>query len=149
MATEFKLPEVGEGITSGTVVGVLVSVGDTISEDQAILELETDKAVVEVPSTVSGVVQEIRVKENEEASVGQVVLVVGEGDGAGDSAAAEVSEEAETQAEADAPQGEPEASSSEEEEAVRAEGTEAAPSEKAPDTEKPASPKTTDRKSVV
>ena len=80
MATEFKLPEVGEGITSGTVVGVLVSVGDTIEKDQAVLELETDKAVVEVPSNVAGVVQEIRVNENEEASVGQVVLVVGEGD---------------------------------------------------------------------
>ena len=84
MATEFKLPEVGEGITSGTVVGVLVSVGDTISEDQAVLELETDKAVVEVPSSVAGVVQEIRVSENEEASVGQVVLVVGEGDAPAD-----------------------------------------------------------------
>lgn len=82
MATEFKLPEVGEGITSGTVVGVLVAVGDTISEDQAVLELETDKAVVEVPSSVAGVVQEIRVKDGEEASVGQVVLVVGEGNGA-------------------------------------------------------------------
>ena len=84
MATEFKLPEVGEGITSGTVVGVLVAVGDTIEKDQAVLELETDKAVVEVPSSVAGVVQEIRVSENEEASVGQVVLVVGEGDSSGD-----------------------------------------------------------------
>ena len=64
MATEFKLPEVGEGITSGTVVGVLVSVGDTIEEDQPVLELETDKAVVEVPSSVAGVVQEIRVNAN-------------------------------------------------------------------------------------
>ena len=84
MATEFKLPEVGEGITSGTVVGVLVSVGDTISVDQPVLELETDKAVVEVPSSVAGVVQEIRVNDNEEASVGQVVLVVGEGDAPAD-----------------------------------------------------------------
>ncbi len=87
MATEFKLPEVGEGITSGTVVGVLVAVGDTIEKDQAVLELETDKAVVEVPSSVAGVVQEIRVNENEEASVGQVVLVVGEGDSSGDAPA--------------------------------------------------------------
>lgn len=137
MATEFKLPEVGEGITSGTVVGVLVSVGDTISEDQAILELETDKAVVEVPSSVSGVVQEIRVKENEEASVGQVVLVVGEGDGADDSVAGET--ETKAAAEADAPQAEPEASSREEEEAAGAKGTEATSPEKAPDAEKPSS----------
>ena len=89
MATEFKLPEVGEGITSGTVVGVLVSVGETVAVDQAVLELETDKAVVEVPSSVAGVVKEIRVKENEEASVGQVVLVVGEGDAPADAEAAD------------------------------------------------------------
>ena len=89
MATEFKLPEVGEGITSGTVVGVLVAVGDTITQDQAVLELETDKAVVEVPSSVAGVVQEIRVKANEEAAVGQVVLVVGEEGAATDAASAE------------------------------------------------------------
>ena len=86
MATEFKLPEVGEGITSGTVVGVLVSVGDTIEKDQPVLELETDKAVVEVPSSVAGVVQEIRVSDNEEASVGQVVLIVGDEGAAGETA---------------------------------------------------------------
>ena len=86
MATEFKLPEVGEGITSGTVVGVLVAVGDTIEKDQPVLELETDKAVVEVPSSVAGVVQEIRVSDNEEASVGQVVLVVGDEGAANDTA---------------------------------------------------------------
>ncbi len=96
MATEFKLPEVGEGITSGTVVGVLVAVGDTIEKEQPVLELETDKAVVEVPSSVAGVVQEIQVKENEEASVGQVVLVVGDKGAAGDTA----EETADTNAEA-------------------------------------------------
>ncbi|MDZ7705262.1 MAG: dihydrolipoyllysine-residue acetyltransferase [Trueperaceae bacterium] len=78
MATEFKLPEVGEGIEAGTVVSILVSVGDKIEEDQPVLELETDKAVVEVPSSVSGVVQTINVKENEEATVGQVILTVDE-----------------------------------------------------------------------
>lgn len=82
MATEFKLPEVGEGIESGTVVGVLVSTGDSIEVDQPVLELETDKAVVEVPSSVAGVVKEIKVKENEEAKVGQVILTVEEGEGA-------------------------------------------------------------------
>ena len=80
MATEFKLPEVGEGIESGTVVGVLVSVGDTIEEDQPVLELETDKAVVEVPSSVSGTVKEIKVSENDEVSIGEVVLVIGDAD---------------------------------------------------------------------
>ncbi|HEX7022495.1 MAG TPA: 2-oxo acid dehydrogenase subunit E2 [Trueperaceae bacterium] len=78
MATDFKLPEVGEGIESGTVVGVLVSVGDAIEKDQPVIELETDKAVVEVPSSVAGVVKDIGVKEGEEARVGQVILRVEE-----------------------------------------------------------------------
>lgn len=76
---EFKLPEVGEGITKGTVVNVLVKVGDTIAKDQSVIELETDKAVVEVPSNVAGVVQEVRVQANKEANIGDVILVVGEG----------------------------------------------------------------------
>ena len=76
---DFKLPDVGEGIDSGVVVSVLVSVGDTVEVDQPVIELETDKAVVEVPSDVSGVVEEINVKENDEAKVGQVLLTLGEG----------------------------------------------------------------------
>ncbi len=79
MSTEFKLPEVGEGIEVGTVVSVLVAEGDRIEVDQAVLELETDKAVVEVPSTVAGVVRKIHVQANEEAKVGAVVLTVDEG----------------------------------------------------------------------
>ncbi len=82
MATEVKLPEVGEGIESGTVVGVLVKVGDRIAEDQPVIELETDKAVVEVPSTAAGVVASIEVKENQEAKIGQVILTVDAGDAA-------------------------------------------------------------------
>jgi pyruvate dehydrogenase E2 component (dihydrolipoamide acetyltransferase) len=78
---EFKLPEVGEGISKGTVVNVLVKVGDTIAKDQPVIEFETDKAVVEVPSNVAGVVQEIKVKANQEAKIGDVVLVVGESAG--------------------------------------------------------------------
>ena len=76
MAKEFKLPEVGEGVESGTVVGVLVAEGDTIDEDQPVLELETDKAVVEVPSSVAGVVASIEVGEGDEVSVGQTILTV-------------------------------------------------------------------------
>jgi len=72
------LPEVGEGIAGGTIVGVLVAIGDRITLDQPLLELETDKAVVEVPSPLAGVVQEIAVKENEEAKVGQVILSIEE-----------------------------------------------------------------------
>lgn len=76
MSTEFKLPELGENIEAGDVVSVLVSVGDRIEVDQPILELETDKATVEVPSSVSGVVQEVHIKEGDKASVGQVILTV-------------------------------------------------------------------------
>ena len=86
---EFKLPEVGEGIESGVVVSILVSVGDTVEEDQPVLELETDKAVVEVPSNVSGTVESINVEEGEEAEVGQVILTLGDGDGAEDDSADE------------------------------------------------------------
>jgi pyruvate dehydrogenase E2 component (dihydrolipoamide acetyltransferase) len=78
VSTEFKLPEVGEGIEAGTVVSVLVSEGDRIEVDQAVLEFETDKAVVEVPSSVAGVVRQIHVKANEEVKVGQTVLTVDE-----------------------------------------------------------------------
>jgi len=76
VATEFKLPELGENIQAGDVINVLVSVGDTIAEDQPVLELETDKATVEVPSSVSGVVKEIHVKVGETAQVGQLILTL-------------------------------------------------------------------------
>jgi pyruvate dehydrogenase E2 component (dihydrolipoamide acetyltransferase) len=75
---ELKLPEVGEGIESGTVVAVLVKVGDRIEVDQPLLELETDKAVVEMPSTVAGVVTKVHVQPNTEARIGQVVVTVDE-----------------------------------------------------------------------
>ncbi len=80
MATEFTLPVLGENIEKGTVVKVLVAVGDVIEKNQPLLELETDKAVLEVPSGVSGTVSEIKVAEGATVSVGQVVLLV---DGAG------------------------------------------------------------------
>ena len=79
MATEFKLPELGENVTAGDVVRVLVKAGDTIAKDQPILELETDKATIEVPSSVSGTVNDIRVKQGERVKVGQVVLTVDDG----------------------------------------------------------------------
>ena len=54
MATDFTLPELGENITAGDVLRVLVKPGDTIAKDQPVLELETDKATIEVPSSVAG-----------------------------------------------------------------------------------------------
>jgi len=76
MATEFKLPELGENIETGDLVRLLVSAGGSIAEGQPVMELETDKAVVEVPSSVSGTVKEIRVKEGEKVKVGQVIFTL-------------------------------------------------------------------------
>ncbi len=81
MPTEFKIPELGENVTSGDVVRVLVKPGDTVAKDQPLLELETDKATIEVPSTVAGTVKEIKVKQGDKVSVGQLVLTV-DGNGA-------------------------------------------------------------------
>ncbi|HSE43354.1 MAG TPA: biotin/lipoyl-containing protein, partial [Acidobacteriota bacterium] len=81
MATEFKLPELGENIDTASVIKVLVKPGDTIQKDQPVLELETDKATIEVPSSISGVVKEIRVQEGGKAEVGQVVLTVDDASG--------------------------------------------------------------------
>ncbi|HZQ67369.1 MAG TPA: dihydrolipoyllysine-residue acetyltransferase [Terriglobales bacterium] len=77
--TEFKLPELGENIDQGDLVRLMVSPGEKISEGQPVMELETDKAVVEVPSSMAGTVKEIRVKEGEKVKVGQVIFTVENG----------------------------------------------------------------------
>ncbi|HEV8318214.1 MAG TPA: 2-oxo acid dehydrogenase subunit E2 [Vicinamibacterales bacterium] len=85
---EFKIPELGENVTSGDVTRVLVKVGDTIEQDQPVIELETDKATIEVPSSVAGVVKEIKVKAGDKVKVGSTVLTVDEA-GAAEKAGAE------------------------------------------------------------
>jgi pyruvate dehydrogenase E2 component (dihydrolipoamide acetyltransferase) len=70
------LPELGEGIETGDVIQLLVAVGETIVKDQPVMELETDKAVIEVPSPVGGVVQTIHVQAGDKAAVGQRILTV-------------------------------------------------------------------------
>ena len=77
MATEFTLPDLGENITSGDVVSVLVSAGDTVTAGQAVLEVETDKAVIEVPCPTAGVVGEVLVKKGETVNVSQPLLTFG------------------------------------------------------------------------
>ncbi len=79
MATEFKLPELGENIESADVASVLVKEGDTVKKDQAIIEIETDKATIEVPSTVEGTITKLFVKSGDKIKVGSVVMVVDEG----------------------------------------------------------------------
>jgi len=78
---DVKLPNLGEGADSGTVVGVLVNVGDMVSEGQTILELENEKAIAPIPAPASGKVAKVLVKEGQKLSVGQVILTL-EGDGA-------------------------------------------------------------------
>jgi len=82
MATEIKLPMLGENVESGVVLNVLVSEGSEVAEGQPVIELETEKATVEVPASASGRVKEISVKEGETIKVGQVILVLEEGAGA-------------------------------------------------------------------
>jgi pyruvate dehydrogenase E2 component (dihydrolipoamide acetyltransferase) len=76
---DFNLPELGENITAGDVLRVLVQPGDAIAKDQPVLELETDKATIEVPSSVTGQVREIKVKAGDKVKVGQPILSVDEG----------------------------------------------------------------------
>lgn len=74
MAKVFTLPELGENIKAGDVVKVTVKAGDSVKKDQIVLELETDKAVVEVPSSVEGTVTKVHVKAGEKAQIGQTIL---------------------------------------------------------------------------
>jgi pyruvate dehydrogenase E2 component (dihydrolipoamide acetyltransferase) len=89
MPTEFKIPELGENVSAGDVVRVLVKPGDTIAKDQPVLELETDKATIEVPSSVSGTVGEVKVKQGDKVKVGQVVFTIGDGAAPAEKPAAE------------------------------------------------------------
>ena len=82
MVVEISLPVLGEGVDSGTVAGVLVDVGDTIEADTPLIELETDKAVIEVPSEEAGVVTECFSEALlHRLRVGEVVVDTAEKDG--------------------------------------------------------------------
>ncbi|RJQ50121.1 MAG: biotin/lipoyl-binding protein, partial [Desulfobacteraceae bacterium] len=75
MPIEFKLPDPGEGIHEAEVLKVLVSEGDRVEEEQPIVEIETDKAAIEIPSPVTGTIKEVRVKEGDVIQVGDVIMV--------------------------------------------------------------------------
>jgi pyruvate dehydrogenase E2 component (dihydrolipoamide acetyltransferase) len=102
--SEFKVPELGENVAGGDVTKVLVNVGDTIAREQPVLELETDKATIEVPSSVAGVVKEIRVKKGDKVKVGAVVLTVDAPSSGNGSGAAPVAQAAKSAAPAPAPE---------------------------------------------
>jgi pyruvate dehydrogenase E2 component (dihydrolipoamide acetyltransferase) len=98
--TDFTLPELGEQIEAGDVLRVLVKAGDSLKKDQPVLELETDKATIEVPSSVAGIVTDIKVKAGDKVKVGQPILTYEEHNGA--TAGSKAAEAAPTQAAANA-----------------------------------------------
>jgi pyruvate dehydrogenase E2 component (dihydrolipoamide acetyltransferase) len=101
MATEFKLPDLGENIASGDVVTVFVSEGDVVKPGQALLEVETDKAVIEVPCPPGGRIAQVLVKKGDTVKVGQALVVL---DAAGAAAApAKAAPQAQAPAQAPAP----------------------------------------------
>jgi pyruvate dehydrogenase E2 component (dihydrolipoamide acetyltransferase) len=78
MAYEFKFPDIGEGLTEGEIVRWLVKEGDEVKEGQPLVEVETDKALAEIPSPRTGMILKILAKEKEIVKVGQVIVVFGE-----------------------------------------------------------------------
>jgi len=89
MSKEFALPDLGEGITEAQVIRVMVSEGDDVSEDQYLMEVETDKAAVEIPSPYAGKASRVHVKEGDTVNVGDVVVTIDDNGAAGASAKAE------------------------------------------------------------
>ncbi|MGI8874646.1 MAG: biotin/lipoyl-containing protein, partial [Egibacteraceae bacterium] len=83
MATnkDYLLPDLGEGLTEGEIVSWLVAVGDTVALDQPVAEIETAKAVVEVPSPFAGTVTKLFAKAGEEVEVGKPLMTIDVGDG--------------------------------------------------------------------
>jgi pyruvate dehydrogenase E2 component (dihydrolipoamide acetyltransferase) len=128
MATELKLPQLGENVDSGVLARLLVEVGSTVKKDQPVLELETDKATVEVPAFSDGVVKEILVKEGDRVKVGQTILTLDAADGNG--AAAKAVAEAQAPPPPEAPQ-ESQAPSAQQAPSQAAQATTAAPARQA------------------
>ena len=79
MSRPFNLPDLGEGIHEGEVLALMVSVGDSVKEGDPIMEVETDKAAVEIPSPYTGKVEEILVKPGDVVNVGDVMMTFSDG----------------------------------------------------------------------
>ena len=89
---EFKLPDLGEGVHEGQIVNILVAEGDTIAEYQPMLEVETDKAAVEIPAPKGGVVAKIHVESGQTVKVGDVLISIDEAGGGAAKPAAKAKE---------------------------------------------------------
>nr|MBA3332146.1 biotin/lipoyl-binding protein [Actinomycetota bacterium] len=77
MAYEFRLPDLGEGLTEGEIARWLVQEGQTVAEDDPLVEIQTDKTTVEIPSPAAGTVARILVREGDIVPVGTVLVVIG------------------------------------------------------------------------
>ena len=100
---DIRLPRLGEGADSGTVAAIFVKEGDRLAKDQAILELESEKAVASIPSPSEGVVSRIHVKEGEVIKVGQLLISIGDGPGNAEARPAETQPRKEEPVQAPAP----------------------------------------------
>ena len=127
MSIEFKLPELGENVDSGDIVNILVDEGQTIAANDGVLEVETDKAVVELPCPHGGRVAKVHVKKGDSVKVGQTLLTI------------EPDEEGADEEEAEEPQAEPAEEPETKEEPKKADQEEAAkpPKKETPKPEKP------------
>ncbi|MGH2790421.1 MAG: dihydrolipoamide acetyltransferase family protein [Actinomycetota bacterium] len=123
MATEIKMPQLGESVVEGTITKWLKQEGDSVAEDELLVEVSTDKVDSEVPSSAAGTIQKILVQEGETVQVGTAIAVVGEGEAAAsdDSGGEPTADETPKEQEATAPEGE-----KPEEPAAEAEGEKAA-----------------------
>jgi pyruvate dehydrogenase E2 component (dihydrolipoamide acetyltransferase) len=82
VAYEFKLPDLGEGLTEGEIARWLVAEGQEVAEDDPLVEIQTDKTTVEIPSPAAGVVSRILAAEGDVVPVGTVIVVIGDGSAA-------------------------------------------------------------------
>ncbi|MBD8013136.1 2-oxoglutarate dehydrogenase, E2 component, dihydrolipoamide succinyltransferase, partial [Microbacterium sp. Re1] len=115
MSTAVVLPALGESVTEGTVTRWLKQVGDTVQADEGLLEISTDKVDTEIPSPVSGVIEEILVAEDETVEVGALLARIGDGSGAASSDDAPAAEAQAEQQQAPAEQAQSPASPAENE----------------------------------
>jgi 2-oxoglutarate dehydrogenase E2 component (dihydrolipoamide succinyltransferase) len=118
MATEVTLPALGESVTEGTVTRWLKQVGDTVSVDEALLEVSTDKVDTEIPSPVAGTLLEIKAAEDETVEIGAILALIGdegESTGGGESSAEEPAAEPATESDAAEDEGDAQAETEAEE----------------------------------
>ena len=78
MTTEFKLPELGEDIETGDIINIMVTVGDSVTKEQSLMEIETDKAVIELPAPIDGSIKELHVKKGDNIKIGQLLVTFDE-----------------------------------------------------------------------